>query len=197
LGIAEDRGAAHRRRLAFGVQRHFISCRLLRVQTCSEKEWDEKMSVGVKAMDDDHKALVGLLNEMSEALDSEQERKVLGAVLERMIQYTKDHLAREERLLAEHGYPDCTEHHKGHDLMIATALQAQASFRVGRSEMLSDGNAPVSQELAGESHHGYRQGIRTVSEFQGHLLITGLPIDSGCAATASRDSGQRERRRAS
>jgi hemerythrin len=146
LGIAEDRGAAHRRRLAFGVQRHFISCRLLRVQTCSEKdwlamallEWDEKMSVGVKAMDDDHKALVGLLNEMSEALDSEQERKVLGAVLERMIQYTKDHLAREERLLAEHGYPDCTEHHKGHDLMIATALQAQASFRVGRSEMLSD-----------------------------------------------------------
>jgi len=99
--------------------------------------WNDEMTVGVKAMDDDHKRLIEILNEMQEAIAAGDDRKILGAALERLVEYTKGHLAREEKLLAQCDYPDSTEHHKEHDAMIAKALIAQANFRVGSSEMLT------------------------------------------------------------
>jgi len=100
-------------------------------------EWNEGMSVGVKAMDDDHKKLFEILNELNVGIVAGEDRKVLGFVLERLIQHTKDHLAREERLLAQAGFPDAEDHHKEHDLLIGKALIAQANFRMGSSAMLS------------------------------------------------------------
>jgi hemerythrin len=99
--------------------------------------WDDKMSVGVKAMDNDHKKLVGMLNELHQGVLSGDDQKTLGAVVERLIQYTKDHLAREEKLLAKYGFPDCHEHHQQHDQMIAKVLIAQANFRCGKADFLT------------------------------------------------------------
>jgi len=102
-------------------------------------KWNEEMSVGVQSMDDDHKKLIDLLNEMHEGLAAGLDREALGAIIERLIEYTRIHLRNEERLLADADYPapNSSEHHKEHDQMIATALKAQANFRCGSNEMLT------------------------------------------------------------
>lgn len=101
-------------------------------------EWNEELSVGVQAMDADHKNLVGILNELHEGIVSGADRKALGFVMERLILCTKDHLAREERLLAQAGYPDADDHHKVHDLVIGKVLIAQANFRMGSTAVLTE-----------------------------------------------------------
>lgn len=127
-------------------------------------EWDESMSVGVKEMDDDHKQLIALLNELNESFETHQERQALGAVLEKVIQYTRQHLAREEKLLAKCQYPMCDEHHKEHDQLIHKALNAQAHFRCGGEVLTADVMHAVHEDVADESHSGIGQGIRPVHE---------------------------------
>jgi len=100
-------------------------------------DWNDEMSVGVKAMDDDHKKLVDILNELNESVVTGEDHKALGVALEQLIQYTRNHLAREEELLARCDYPDSKEHHTGHDRMIGKALLAQANFRMGSTPTLS------------------------------------------------------------
>lgn len=99
--------------------------------------WTDEMSVGVKAMDDDHKKLIGILNEMKSSLESADDLKAFGVALEQLVEYTRIHLAREEKLLAYANYPESTEHHKEHDEMIDKALKAQANFRCGATDMLA------------------------------------------------------------
>jgi hemerythrin len=100
--------------------------------------WNDNMTVGVKAMDDDHKQLVDIVNELTEGIVSGQELTAVGFILERLILCTKDHLTREERLLAQNGYPVKKQHHKEHDLLIKKVLIAQANFRMGSTNVLAD-----------------------------------------------------------
>ena len=100
--------------------------------------WNDNMVVGVKAMDDDHKQLVDIVNELTEGVVSGQELKAVGVILERLIQSTKDHLTREECLLVQNDYPVKKQHHREHDLLIKKILIAQANFRMGSTHVLSD-----------------------------------------------------------
>jgi len=113
--------------------------------------WTDGMSVGVKAMDDDHRKLLDLVNELSDGMVSGNDRAALGEVLERLIQHTKEHLAREERLFAQVDYPQSKSHYVGHDLMIAKALGAQAAFRCGSTSVPSEEIMAFLQEWL--AHH--------------------------------------------
>jgi hemerythrin-like metal-binding protein len=101
--------------------------------------WNDNMTVGVKAMDDDHRQLVDIVNELTQGIVSGQDLKAVGFVLERLIQSTKDHLTREEHLLAQNCCPVTKQHHREHDLLIKNVLIAQANFRMGSTHVLAEG----------------------------------------------------------
>lgn len=102
-------------------------------------EWNESMSVGVQKIDEQHRSLLDILNELHTAIEAGRDREVLGTIIERLIQYTRDHFKFEEGLLQSAGYPDVNEHGAQHDSMITTALSAQAKFRWGtRPELASE-----------------------------------------------------------
>ena len=100
--------------------------------------WSEEMSVGVKEMDDDHKKLISILNEIHERVAAGQDKQALSGLVDQMMAGTKAHFAQEEQLLAKSGYPDVTAHYEEHDQMIAKALSACAGFRWGSTSMLSE-----------------------------------------------------------
>ena len=89
------------------------------------------MSVGVKAADDDHKKLIGLLNRLYEAMKSGQGREVVGKVLDDLINYTKFHFAREEDYFAKTGYP-AVEHMKDHRELVKQAEKLQSRYKNGK-----------------------------------------------------------------
>jgi hemerythrin len=79
--------------------------------------WNDHLSVGVEAIDADHKKIVGMVNELYDAILAGCGRKKLDTLLDRLVDYTRYHFAREEELLTRTGYPDVAEHKREHDEM--------------------------------------------------------------------------------
>jgi len=103
----------------------------------AEMIWNEKMSVGVQDLDDDHKKLVALLNEMDEAVVAGQSRDAVNAIIDRLMVSIKAHFAREEDFMAKSDFPGAAEHHREHDETLMAILEWQAHFKTASSSILS------------------------------------------------------------
>lgn len=77
-------------------------------------EWTKELEVGIPLVDKDHKVLVSLLNQVYDAIGNNEERAVLGSVLNSLSEYTNYHFAREEKLQEVAGYGDLQAHHQRH-----------------------------------------------------------------------------------
>ena len=87
--------------------------------------WDDKLSVGVAVLDEDHKKLIAMINELYDAVLTNHGREVLNGILDRLVAYTSYHFAREEKLMLEAGYAGFEAHKKQHDLMSKWAVQTE------------------------------------------------------------------------
>ena len=103
----------------------------------AEMIWNETMSVGVGGLDDDHKELVALLNEMDEAVAAGQNRDAINAIIDRLTESIKTHFAKEEALMAKSGFPGAAEHTREHDETLKAVLEWQAHFRSSSAPMMS------------------------------------------------------------
>jgi hemerythrin-like metal-binding protein len=54
-----------------------------------------------------------------------------------MVDYTRFHFAREEKLFTQAGFPGAEEHKHEHEMLIRRALSLQARFENGQSRELS------------------------------------------------------------
>lgn len=84
--------------------------------------WTPDYSVGVESIDADHKVLIGLLNQLSEAIHASDATETVRRVLENLLEYTDYHFRREEELMAAANYPDLDAHKRTH-----ATLRAQVS----------------------------------------------------------------------
>jgi hemerythrin len=101
-------------------------------------EWNENLSVGVPSVDEQHKVLLGLLNELFDATEAGRGQAVLGKVLKALADYTVYHFQYEESLFAQTGYSAAQDHVKEHaDLTRLVQVQRQM-FEGGASEVLSE-----------------------------------------------------------
>lgn len=72
--------------------------------------WRDQLSVGSKVIDEDHQRLIGFVNDLHDAVSEAQSEKVVGKILVELIEYTRDHFKREEKLMQAGGYPDYERH---------------------------------------------------------------------------------------
>lgn len=80
-------------------------------------KWDPVFEVGIATIDNDHRLLVGLLNELSEAIDGAEDSTVVGSVLFALADYVRYHFIREERALKMFDDPTLTRHTAMHEAM--------------------------------------------------------------------------------
>lgn len=92
-------------------------------------EWRPEFSVSVRQLDDQHGKLVGMVNELHDAMRVGKGREVLGPILDALISYTASHFAEEERLMRQHGYPDLARHKSEHDKLTGQVLDLQRQYR--------------------------------------------------------------------
>ncbi len=100
-------------------------------------EWNEKMSVGVKQFDTEHQKLVGMVNDLFDAVQAGKGKDRLGPILDGLISYTKTHFANEERYMEQHGFPNFKGHKAEHDALAKQVLDVQAKFKAGANAVLS------------------------------------------------------------
>lgn len=93
--------------------------------------WTDEMSVGVEAIDKDHKKLLSLLNEMEYIIDADVASKkgAIESVLLELIDYTTYHFNREEILMEACGYPELEIHKRVHETLKGQVQSIMNSFR--------------------------------------------------------------------
>ena len=80
-------------------------------------DFDESLRTGIDEIDEQHQRLIGIYNELDEALWQGKAHRQMEAILAHLFKYTKTHFAAEERLLAETGYPDLAQHQYEHRVL--------------------------------------------------------------------------------
>ncbi|MGO9318154.1 MAG: bacteriohemerythrin [Terracidiphilus sp.] len=90
--------------------------------------WTNEMSVDVKMLDNDHKRLAILINDLHEGLMAGRAIDALERIFDELVAYTRIHFANEERLLAEAGYSGAAAHKQEHEHKIEQVLIMQARF---------------------------------------------------------------------
>lgn len=90
-------------------------------------QWNDKMSVGVEALDDDHKKLLGMVNELNDAVRADGSPETIQRILRELVSYADYHFEAEERLMRLARYEQFESHRQTHD-----RLRAQAQEMAGR-----------------------------------------------------------------
>lgn len=99
--------------------------------------WTEKLSVGVAVLDDDHKRLVAMLNDLYDAMQAGHGKELVGPTLEGLVEYAKLHFAREEKFFAQTGYPLAAAHKQEHDDLTRQVLEVRNKYAAGVTASLS------------------------------------------------------------
>ena len=96
--------------------------------------WSDKLSCGIKIIDDQHKVLVNLVNEMfqNSTGNSVQEHNYFNLVIQEAVKYVKIHFASEEKIMNAvkfHGYAD---HKKEHESFVLEVVKNIKDFQEGK-----------------------------------------------------------------
>lgn len=90
--------------------------------------WRDQLSIGSDEIDEDHKRLIGFVNDLHDAVTQAQNEKVVGRILLELLEYTRDHFAREEKVMQGAGYPDFKRHQSIHQALTRHVLKLAGSY---------------------------------------------------------------------
>lgn len=77
-------------------------------------EWHPRYETGIAAVDDDHRRLVALINDLDSVLEGGGDLRRAGEAIDALIDYADYHFAREETLMVDRGYGGAAEHALAH-----------------------------------------------------------------------------------
>ncbi len=100
--------------------------------------WSDKYSVNVKEIDDQHKKLIALLNELHGAMSVGKGKDAMSAVLKNLIDYTAYHFSTEEKYMQQFNYPGYVYHKGEHSDFVKQVLDFQRKFEAGQTSVTID-----------------------------------------------------------
>jgi methyl-accepting chemotaxis protein len=100
--------------------------------------WGQKYYIGLQSIDDQHKVLVDLINELYDAFGSNKNKKIIKRVLEELLDYTVYHFGHEEELFHKHGYKESDNHEEQHEKFIERVKQFKTDFEKGNALLSFD-----------------------------------------------------------
>jgi hemerythrin len=101
--------------------------------------WSQTFSVGVRVIDDQHKELLDLVNDMYNHIvgDEKAEKAYFKKIINKAVEYVKVHFATEEKILKAikfHGY---AEHKRAHDSFILKVVENIQDYESGKRVTLA------------------------------------------------------------
>jgi len=97
--------------------------------------WSATYSVGIKLIDDQHKELLNLVNDMYNHVnndDEEAERAYFKGVIRQVVDYVKIHFATEEKIMRGTKFQGYAGHKKVHDTFILSVVDIIQKFDEGK-----------------------------------------------------------------
>lgn len=130
--------------------------------------WNEKLSVGIQAIDEDHKKLISLINTLQTAVMYPSGETYERQALQEVVDYTVYHFEREEKLMRDNDYPDYESHKKTHEAMISKVTELKEAYENNSENAICDLTSYLKtwliKHIAGTdqqySAHLHEKGVR-------------------------------------
>jgi methyl-accepting chemotaxis protein len=97
--------------------------------------WSQNLSVGINSIDEQHKVLVNLINELYKQMHAGFGKEAVGKTLGRLVDYTAKHFKYEEKIFAEHNYSEQKAHRQVHDKLVGQVVAFQEEFTRGEKDV--------------------------------------------------------------
>ena len=94
-------------------------------------EWADDLVIDGGLIDEDHRKLVNLVNELHTATSEGRGMEIVDKILDALIEYTAEHLQREEAQMAEVNFPNLEQHKMGHVKFIENLRNLQKKYENG------------------------------------------------------------------
>ena len=94
-------------------------------------KWADDLVIDNGAIDQDHRQLVDLVNELHTATNLGRGQEIVSKILDALIGYTADHFQREENLMVASKFPNLANHKLGHDQFMEDICSLQNKFTAG------------------------------------------------------------------
>jgi len=94
--------------------------------------WENKMSVKVKEIDEQHKKLVNMINELHQAMLERKSKEALGEIIDGLIEYTDTHFKTEQKYFDKFGYPEADTHKKEHQDFVKKVVDFKKGYDEGK-----------------------------------------------------------------
>ncbi|MDR2637438.1 MAG: bacteriohemerythrin [Zoogloeaceae bacterium] len=101
--------------------------------------WSDDYSVGIDEIDEQHKTLFHLINQLHEAILEKKGSTACRTILHELVEYTRVHFALEQTLMRVGNYPKYEEHCKLHKDLVEEVEALQ--------HKIASGHAAISFEL--------------------------------------------------
>jgi hemerythrin-like metal-binding protein len=100
--------------------------------------WNNSFSVGVTSLDQQHTGLFAMVNELNAAMAEGRARKIVGQLLGKLVRYTQEHFAYEERLMEAANYPGLQAHRAQHADLARQVGEFMDRYKHGDSEVAAE-----------------------------------------------------------
>ena len=91
-------------------------------------EWKPEYSVGIASMDDEHREMIALINDVYAKLGTSPDADTIEDCLEEIFNTISLHFALEERIMREQGYDEYKDHKEDHEDLLDEIRDLMEAF---------------------------------------------------------------------
>jgi len=95
-------------------------------------DWSSELVLGIAAIDEQHKKLIGIINDFHRGLTDGHANESIDNVLRQLFEYIHIHFSYEEKLLDEHAFPYSEQHCQKHNELIKQVEDFRDKLTEGR-----------------------------------------------------------------
>ncbi len=100
--------------------------------------WSDAYSVQIEEIDNQHKKLIDLINELFDSMQKGQSNKVIGRILNDLVNYTVFHFKNEETYFDRFNYEETEEHKAKHKRLVDKVVKIKSDFESGKISVSTD-----------------------------------------------------------
>lgn len=101
-------------------------------------EWNNKLSINVIEVDEQHRKLVDMVNELYDSMISENSHETLLKIVTNMREYTVFHFDTEEKLMTQYDYSEIESHKSEHRDFVKKVEQVEEDCKNGKISLSMD-----------------------------------------------------------
>ncbi len=109
--------------------------------------WQKEYELNIPVIDEQHKGLVDLINQITEAKKNNQAYEIVRDVMFKLVDYTKVHFKYEEEHMSLNQYPKLVFHNAQHHSLINHIITLLTQMKNGRTDVLDEIHSMLSNWL--------------------------------------------------